>query len=130
MPDDTKELIDVASFTRLLVAAGVGLFIVSLVAGAAWGRRADAARAGLLRGLGAGLVGPAALALWWVYNRIEDRYGLDSVRAVLTNLAIFVVAGVLGGSLLAWLWRATGPGIAAAGDGSGDRLRSEPGPND
>ena len=119
MPDDTRELIDIASFTRLLVAAGTGLFVVAVVAGVVWGQRAGAVRAGMLRGLGAGLVGPAALGLWWIYNRVEDDYGLDSVQALLTNMGIFVVAGILGGWLLRWLWRATRPEAAAETRGAG-----------
>jgi len=41
-----------------------------------------------------GLIGPANLLLWILYNAIENRLGLDSVPALLINLAIFVVLGI------------------------------------
>ena len=41
-----------------------------------------------------GLIGPANFFLWTIYNAIENRFGLDSVSALLINLAIFVVLGI------------------------------------
>ena len=46
-----------------------------------------------------GALGPLALALWFVYNAIMDAFGLDSVRALIINLAIFLVVGVCVGML-------------------------------
>jgi hypothetical protein len=41
-----------------------------------------------------GLLGPANWLLWRIYNGIEDRFGLDSVKALLLNLAFFAALGV------------------------------------
>jgi hypothetical protein len=42
----------------------------------------------------AGAFGPLALALWYVFNGIEDRFGLDSVPALGLNLLIFCGIGI------------------------------------
>jgi hypothetical protein len=49
-------------------------------------------------------IGILAYPLWLVYNRIEDQFGLDSVAALLINLALFVAVGVGGGFLIRKLW--------------------------
>ncbi len=41
------------------------------------------------------LAGPALLVMWHVYNRVIDHYGLDSVKGLLVNLAIFTVTALL-----------------------------------
>lgn len=107
MPDDTRELITAAEFSHWLVIAACVVLVGSIAAGAIWGARARAVGSGWVRGAAAGMTGPAALLLWHVYNSIEDRYGLDSVRALLLNLGLFVVVGVIGGILLRWVWRRT-----------------------
>ena len=48
----------------------------------------------LVTGVLIGLLGPANWLLWHIYNRIEDHYGLDSVKAMLINLALFAVLGI------------------------------------
>jgi hypothetical protein len=108
--DDTRELIDLAVFHRALVLLAGLLLVGALAGGWRWGHRAGQRRAGLLRGLAVGLSGLVALGLWTVYNAVENRYGLDSVRALLINLAIFVVVGLAGGTALGWVWRRTGSG--------------------
>lgn len=108
--DDTRELIDLAVFHRaLMILAGL-LLVGGLFGGWRWGNRSGQRRAGFLRGLAVGLLGLAVLGLWTVYNAVEDHYGLDSVHALLINLAIFVAAGLLGGAALGWIWRRTGSG--------------------
>src|SRR5262245_33235025 len=107
--DDTRELISAAVFIRCLLAVAGVVLVGGLAAGVGWGRRSGAPRAGLQRGLAAGLLGPAALLLWAVYNLFEDRYGLDSVKALVINLVIFVLFGALAGALLAWTWHRTEP---------------------
>lgn len=47
------------------------------------------------------LLGPLVFALWTVYNAIENHYGLDSVKALLINLVLFVAVGL--GALWAYL---------------------------
>jgi hypothetical protein len=41
------------------------------------------------------LAGPGLLILWHVYNRVVDHFGLDSVRGLFVNVAIFIVAALL-----------------------------------
>jgi len=41
------------------------------------------------------LAGPALLVLWKIYNAIEDHYGLDSVKALLLNVAVFAAAALI-----------------------------------
>jgi len=41
------------------------------------------------------LAGPALLILWHVYNSVVDHYGLDSVKGLLINVVIFIVAALL-----------------------------------
>ena len=64
-------------------------------------------RKGVLRGSNPGLwvlgfvAGPILLLLWNVYNRVVDRYGIDSVFGLALNFAIFMgVAAVLIGLTL------------------------------
>jgi hypothetical protein len=107
--DDTRELIPTPVFSHwLIVAAGV-ILLGGLAVGWAWGRRNGAPRAGLARGLAAGLCGPAALGLWEIYNALEDHFGLDSVAALLINLLILLIAGAAAGAVFQRVWRATAP---------------------
>jgi hypothetical protein len=89
-----------------LVAAG----IVGAGLGALLTRRRRAA--GALGGLAAS-AGVLVYALWLVYNSIIARLGLDSVKALLINLAIFAAVGLLYGIAAgaAWRWSAKGAGI-------------------
>jgi hypothetical protein len=41
------------------------------------------------------LLGPLLIGLWFVFNAIEDHYGLDSVKALEINFGIFVAMGFL-----------------------------------
>lgn len=42
----------------------------------------------------AGFSGPLLVTLWYLYNGIEDRFGLDSVFALCLNLLIFCIVGL------------------------------------
>jgi hypothetical protein len=44
-------------------------------------------------------VGPLLAGLWFLYNAIEDHYGLDSVKALEINAFIFILTGALLGYL-------------------------------
>jgi hypothetical protein len=120
VPDDTRELISVADFQRWLVLAATVVLVCGVAAGYIWGRKTGSPRSGLVRGAAAGLLGPVALGLWRVYNFFEDRYGLDSVRALMTNLVIFACCGAAIGVLLGWIWRRTGPGSRDATPQAGE----------
>jgi hypothetical protein len=52
-----------------------------------------------------GLLGPLNFGLWPLYNSIEDRWGLDSVRALLVNFGVFIALGLALGLLLRLLLR-------------------------
>jgi hypothetical protein len=74
------------AFILLAVAApiiglAIGALRKSIVAGLAWGL----------------LIGPGNLVLWFVYNSITDRLGLDTVKNLLVNLGLFVALGLMGG---------------------------------
>jgi hypothetical protein len=88
-----RELVELSAVERLFGLLAVALPIVGLGIGAAiqFGARRPGAWA---RGLLVGLLGPANWLLWRLYNGIENRYGLDSVKALLLNLAIFAALGV------------------------------------
>lgn len=48
--------------------------------------------------------GPLNLALWHLYNFIETTFGLDSVKALLINLLIFVVLAIIAGVILSRIY--------------------------
>lgn len=51
-----------------------------------------------------GIAGPANLALWHLYNLIENTFGLDSVIALVINLLIFILLAFLASLVLARLY--------------------------
>ena len=88
-----RELIDLPTANAIVRALAVGLpaagLVLGLVVGALRRRPARDALAGLVIGLG----GPLLWVLWRVFNAITNHYGLDSVKGLFINLAIFVVVG-------------------------------------
>jgi hypothetical protein len=91
-----RELIDLTAVERLFLALAVAVPVLAVTGGAmlqARGRQPGALRSGIL----VGLLGPANWLLWRIYNGIEDHYGLDSVKAMLLNLALFAALGVATG---------------------------------
>lgn len=107
MSDATTELITPQAFERWLLLAAVALAVAgAAVAALDWRSRRSAGPAAV-RGVTVALLGPLALALWRLYNYFEDRYGLDSVLALLINMAIFVALGVGLGAGIARIWRRT-----------------------
>ncbi|MBI3911997.1 MAG: hypothetical protein HY320_13830 [Armatimonadetes bacterium] len=102
MPDDTRELIDLGRFQILVLAVAV-LLTVAGAGLAAWWRQRGAPR-GLARGLFIAALGPLIAALWFIYNAIVERLGLDSVAALGFNLGIFLVFGLIAGAIGRALW--------------------------
>ena len=99
--NDTKELIDIAKMgVALAVLSGVGLLLGPFCLWMANEKASDGWRKCGLVALCLVLTWP----LWLVYNRIEDHFGLDSVAALLLNLALFVVLGVALGFILRRFW--------------------------
>ena len=72
--------------------------------GAAVLSRSSSARGGAKAGFLIGLLGPVNYLLWKMYNGITDRLGLDSVKNLLVNLAIFAVLGIAAGLISAKYW--------------------------
>ncbi len=92
-----RELVTVEQAERVIRLCALALPAAGLVVGALVGAVRRRPLAGLATGLLCGLAGPAALVMWRIYNAVMGRYGLDSVRALLINLALFVVVGVIVG---------------------------------
>jgi hypothetical protein len=101
------EIVEAAAVGRLFAL----LTVVGPIAGAAiaalmWGNRGgEVRRRGVLVGLLIGMLGPVNMLLWQIYNTITDRVGLDTVKNLVFNLALFVLVGALLGSVLARFWR-------------------------
>jgi len=90
---------------ELVVAAlSLGLPVLALVLGGILGSFTVGWRRGLLLGGVVALLGPLCWAMWLVYGWVIARFGLDSVRALLINLALFALVGVLAGFLLRRTW--------------------------
>ena len=103
-----KELVDLAAVERWFGLLALLVPILGIGIGAAFqfrGRRPGA----LVTGILIGLLGPANWLLWRIYNRIEDHYGLDSVKAMLLNLALFAALGIATGLGIRLFWRSKGP---------------------
>lgn len=83
-----KELIDPHQAHLLML----GVLIAAPLIGLAWGTVAKRVAFGVVVGL---LIGVGNYALWTLYNAITDRLGLDTVKNLLVNLALFVVIGIL-----------------------------------
>jgi hypothetical protein len=107
MPDDLRELITVEQFTRLLVMLAIAGPLAGLAIGAVLSGKGGGASQGAKRGLAFGLIAPAVLALWFVYNAITAKLGLDRIVNVLANLVLFMVIGLVVGLVLGRRSRAT-----------------------
>lgn len=92
---ELREIVDIAAVERLFLMLAVLGPIAGLVIGAAVGKRRGQIRSGALAGLMVGLLGTLNWLLWHVYNTLTDTNGLDSVKGLAINLALFVVVGAL-----------------------------------
>jgi len=100
-----QELVTVAQAERVLSILAFALPAAGIVLGAAIGGARRSFARGLLLGLLWGLVGPAVWLLWRMYSAIVGAYGLDSVRGLLVNLALFVAIGLVIGLTVGVVWR-------------------------
>jgi hypothetical protein len=80
---------------------------VATIAGLIRGILSGRLKQNSIRGLAIGLFGPLTLLLWIAYNRIIETYGLDSVRNLLLNLALFLASGIGLGLLYRLVFRLT-----------------------
>ncbi|UCC67560.1 MAG: hypothetical protein JSV79_10605 [Armatimonadota bacterium] len=99
------ELVTVEQAEGAVRLAAVALPPLGLAAGAVVGALRRRIARGLVAGLLCGLAGPAIWLLWRIYNGITGVCGLDSVRGLLINLALFVVVGLLIGFGIGLVWR-------------------------
>lgn len=89
-----QEIITAKQVDALFVVLAISGPIIG--AGIGWARDRRA-----LTGLLWGLLLTANWVLWRIYNAITDRLGLDTVRNLLVNLALFAVLGAIAGYLVA-----------------------------
>lgn len=89
------EIVTVEQANRAVAILALALPAAGLIAGAVIGASRRALARGALLGVLFGLVGPAIWLLWRMYNSVVGVYGLDSVRGLLVNLALFVAIGVV-----------------------------------
>jgi len=109
-----KELIDPHQAHLLMLA----VLVLAPIIGAGWGLVTRRVPRGLALGLA---VGVGNYALWTVYNAITDRLGLDTVRNLLVNLALFVLLGVAVGLGAGWHTGKRRAQGGPDGDVAGDR---------
>ncbi len=106
--NDMQELVTVEQAERVIVLLALALPIIGLVIGVVVGAVRRRIGRDALLGLICGLSGPAIWLLWRMYNGIVGVYGLDSVRGLLINLALFVVIGLVVGIAAGLVWRRLG----------------------
>lgn len=91
--NDLHEIVTVAQVETLFALLAVAVPLAGLLIGALIGARKRQAGRGALLGLGIGLIGPLNWLLWHLYNALTDRNGLDTVRNLVINLALFLIVG-------------------------------------
>jgi len=90
---DLKEIVDAEQVSRLFLVLAIALPPAGALLGAIMGHSRGRLRRGAMQGLLFGMAGPFNLLLWRVYNALTDRIGLDTVRNLFVNLALFVIVG-------------------------------------
>jgi hypothetical protein len=115
-----EELVTVEQADRAIAILAIALPAVGLVVGAVIGAIRRALARGVLFGVLCGLVGPAIWLLWRMYNGVVGVYGLDSVRGLLVNLALFVAIGVVLGLGIGLLRRRLGGGSRETASTTGE----------
>lgn len=95
-----EEIVTARQVDTLFLALAITGPVVGAVV--SWARRR-----GILNGLLWGLLPTANWLLWRLYNAITDRLGLDTVKNLLVNLALFLVIGAVVGGIAA-LWTRRG----------------------
>src|SRR5205809_985964 len=97
--DDMREIVTMEQVNSLFLWLAVGLPILGIILGGVIGVRMGNPRSGALKGFCLGVIGPLNLLFWKMYNAITDRLGLDSVKNLLVQLALFIAIGITGGLL-------------------------------
>src|SRR6266568_2086083 len=97
--DDMRELVTVEQAQRFFLILAILAPLAGGMIGFVSKVRANRGAQGFKAGFAIGLLGPVNYLLWKVYNGITDRLGLDTVKNLLVNLALFVALGVVAGRL-------------------------------
>ena len=105
---EMRELVTVEQAERAIRMVAVALPVAGAAVGAIVGAVRGRAARGVAIGLLCGLAGPAVWLLWRMYNGIVGSYGLDSVKGLLVNLALFACIGLAVGAVIGFLWRRQG----------------------
>jgi hypothetical protein len=100
-----QELVTVEQAERVIGALTYALPVVGIALGSLIGALRKRIGRGAVVGLACGMSGPAIWLLWRMYNGIVGIYGLDSVRGLLINLALFVAIGLVIGVAAGLVWR-------------------------
>jgi hypothetical protein len=106
---ELRELIEPATARLVVLSAACALTLAPLIVAAVVGALRGNMKRQLAGGLLISLAGPVLLGMWTLYNFIIGQWGLDSTRALLTNLAVFAAAGAALGLSARWLRRRLGP---------------------
>jgi hypothetical protein len=115
--DEMREIVTMEQANALFLALAVAAPLLGVVIGAVIGGRYKNTQAGALKGLVVGMLGPLNLLLWKTYNGITDRMGLDTVKNLLVQLALFAGLGLTVGLIAGVYRRRSGPQGGGLGDG-------------
>ncbi len=103
MADDLKEIVTVEQIDRLFLLLAVGGPILGGLIGGLSGKKSGNAAKSVKMGIIIGMAGPANLVLWKVYNAITGKLGLDTVKNLLVNLALFIAIGIIAGWTISYV---------------------------
>ena len=114
---ELHEIVSVEETGRLFLLLAFGLPLLGMLAGVGWGAYHKQTRRYGVMGLLAGMIGPLNWVMWNVFNILTNRNGLDTVRNVFVNLAVFVIIGLcIGLGLGSVLRRAESSSIVEPGE--------------
>jgi hypothetical protein len=116
--DEMREIVTMEQANGIFLTLAITGPVLGLLIGLIVGRKHGETQLGAFKGLMVGMLGPVNLLLWKVYNVLTDRMGLDTVKNLLVQLALFAGLGIVAGLLLGYYWRRQcGPSGAGPTDG-------------
>ena len=128
--DEMREIVTVEQVNRLFLLLAIAGPIVGLLLGAAFGARRRQTRSWAISGFLVGLLCVLNLVVWKVYNLLTDRMGLDTVKNLFVNLALFVGLGAIAGLVYGYYARRRGGPLSEGGfhdDGGSAPVGAVPG---
>ncbi len=105
MADDLKEIVTVEQIDRLFLLLAVGGPFIGAAVGALVGKKSGTSAKSIKLGIIIGMLGPANLVLWNIYNAVTRKLGLDTVKNLLVNLGLFITIGIVAGLTIAYVNR-------------------------